>query len=68
MPECKISSLMKNMFLFLLKLTEFSERQVRANIVDPDQIREIRLLLEEQSDQGHCLPFRLHLFDPLLYS
>ena len=29
---------------------------------------QIRLLLEEQSDQGlHCLPFRLHLLDALLY-
>ena len=29
---------------------------------------QIRLLLEEQSDQGlHCLPFRLHLLDSLLY-
>ena len=29
---------------------------------------QIRLLLEEQSDQGlHCLPFRLHRLDPLLY-
>ena len=29
---------------------------------------QIRLLLEEQSDQGlHCLPFRLHRFDSLLY-
>ena len=28
----------------------------------------IRLLLEEQSDQGlHCLPFRLHRLDSLLY-
>ena len=28
----------------------------------------IRLLLEEQSDQGlHCLPFHLHLLDTLLY-
>ena len=27
-----------------------------------------RLLLEEQSDQGlHCLPFRLHRLDSLLY-
>ena len=30
---------------------------------------QIRLLLEEQSDQGlHCLPFRLHHLDSLLYS
>ena len=29
---------------------------------------QIRLLLEELSDQGlHCLQFRLHLFDALLY-
>ena len=29
---------------------------------------QIRLLLEEQSDQSlHCLPFRLHRFDSLLY-
>ena len=29
---------------------------------------QIRLLLEEQSDQGlHCLPFRLHCLDSLLY-
>ena len=29
---------------------------------------QIRLLLEEQSDQGlHCLPFCLHLLDSLLY-
>ena len=30
---------------------------------------QIRLLLEEQSDQGlHCLPFRLHRLDSLLYN
>ena len=29
---------------------------------------QIRLFLEEQSDQGlHCLPFRLHRLDSLLY-
>ena len=29
---------------------------------------QIRLLLEEQSDLGlHCLPFRLHRLDSLLY-
>ena len=28
---------------------------------------QIRLLLEEQSDQGlHCLPFHLHLFSKIL--
>ena len=40
-------------------ILNFSDRQVRANSVDPDQ---------EQSDQGlHRLPFRLHLLDPLFY-
>ena len=36
----------------------------------PGQIvqTQIRLLLEEQSDQGlHCLPFHLHRLDSLLY-
>ena len=29
---------------------------------------QIRLLLKEQSEQGlHCLPFRLHCLDSLLY-
>ena len=29
---------------------------------------QIRLLLEEESDQGlHCLPFHLHHLDSLLY-
>ena len=29
---------------------------------------QIRLLLEEQSDQGlHCLQFHLHLFDKIFY-
>ena len=42
--------------------TKFSDKQVWANSVDPDQI------LEEQSDQGlHCLPFPVHLLDLLLY-
>ena len=37
---------------------KFSDRQVWANSAD----------LEEQSDQGlHCLPFRLHRLDSLLY-
>ena len=39
---------------------KFSNRQVCANIADPD--------LTEQSDQGlHCLPFRQHYLDTLLY-
>ena len=59
---------------------KFSDRQIWGNNVDPDHTApsfrtampgqtvqtQIRLLLEEQSDQGlHCLPFRLHLFDTL---
>ena len=39
------------------------DRQVRTNSVDPDQTAP-----SEQSDQGlHCLPFRLHLLEALLY-
>ena len=42
---------------------KFLDRLVWANSVDP-----IRLLLEEQSDQGlHCLPFQLHLLGALLF-
>ena len=41
----------------------FLDRQVLANSAD-----QIRLLLEEQSDQGlYCLPFRLNILDALLY-
>ena len=41
--------------------SKFSNRYARANSADPDQT-------EEQSDQGlHCLPFRLHRLDSLLY-
>ena len=37
---------------------KFSDRYAWANSADP----------EEQSDQGlHCLPFRLHRLDSLLY-
>ena len=39
---------------------KFSDRYAWANSADPDQT--------EQSDQGlHCLPFRLHRLDSLLY-
>ena len=42
---------------------KFSERQVWANSVDPDQTAP-----SKQSDQGlHCLPFLLHLLDKFLY-
>ena len=38
---------------------KFSDRYAWANIVDPDQTA---------PDQGlHCLPFRLHRLDSLLY-
>ena len=38
-----------------------------ANSVDPDQTAPGGAF-QEQSDQGlHCLPFRLHLLDSLLY-
>ena len=54
------------MFIYKLKYTyrndsKFSDRYAWANSADPDQT-------EEQSDQGlHCLPFRLHRLDSLLY-
>ena len=39
---------------------KFSDRYAWANSADPDQ--------KEQSDQGlHCLPFRLHRLNSLLY-
>ena len=42
---------------------KFSVRYAWANSAD-----QIRLLLEKLSDQGlHCLPFRLHHLDSLLY-
>ena len=47
----------ENCFFFYHNVHSF-----RANSVDPDQTA------QEQSDQGlHYLPFRLHLFDALLY-
>ena len=40
------------------------QTQIRRQTVQT----QIRLLLEEQSDQGlHCLPFRQHCLDSLLY-
>ena len=49
---------------------KFSDRQVWANSVDPDQIARVyTVCLKEQSYLGlHCLPFRLHLLDSLLYA
>ena len=45
----------------------FSDTCVRAVSADSDQTAPlIRLLLEEQSDQGlHCLLFHLHRFDEI---
>ena len=43
---------------------KFSDRYAWANSADPDQTAP----RGEQSDQGlHCLPFRLHRLDSLLY-
>ena len=45
---------------------KFSDRYAWANSADPDQTAPRGA--EEQSDQGlHCLPFRLHRLDSLLY-
>ena len=42
---------------------KFSDRYAWANSADPDETAPL-----EQSDQGlHCLPFRLHRLDSLLY-
>ena len=47
---------------------KFSDRKVWANSADPDQTAPLRLLLEEQSDQGlHCLLIHLHLLDKIFY-
>ena len=44
---------------------KFSDRYTWANRAGQDQTA---LLLDEQSDQGlHCLQFRLHRLDSLLY-
>ena len=46
-------------------IPKFSDRQIWANSADPDQTAPRG---EEQSDQGlHCLPFRLHRLDSLLF-
>ena len=40
----------------------------RTDMSGQTEQTQIRLLLEEQSDQGlHCLPFRLHCLDSLLF-
>ena len=42
--------------------SKFSDRQVRANSVNPDQTA------LNKTDQGlHCLPFCLHYLDTLLF-
>ena len=47
---------------------KFSDRQVWANSVNPDQTALNQTLLEEESDLGpHCLPFCLHVLDAFLY-
>ena len=57
-PICKLCMCMHG-FEKYRNFPKFSDRQVWANSVDPDQ---------EQSEQGlHCLPFRLHRLDSLLY-
>ena len=50
---------------------KFSDTQVRANSVDPDQTapRVANSVDPDQTDLGlHCLPFRLHFLDALFYS
>ena len=46
---------------------KFTDRQVWAKSVDPDQTAPGGVLVE-QSDQGlHCLPFYLHILDKFLH-
>ena len=53
------SFMLGNTAMILSFRTDWSEQTVQT---------QIRLLLEEQSDQGlHCLPFCLHRLDSLLY-
>ena len=50
-----------HIFIRLPNDPKFSDIQILANSVDPDQT-------QEQSGQGlHCLPFCLHLLDALFY-
>ena len=76
---CKKAELLGK--IFYRNEPKFSDGHASANSADPDQTAplrtdrprqtvqtQIRLLLEEQSDQGlHCLQFPLHLSDALLY-
>ena len=51
------------MFTIYSNDPKFSDRYAWANCADPDQTTP-----KDQSDQGlHCLPFRLHRLDSLLY-
>ena len=58
-----------------MKVTELAKKRLTVMILSfqtdrPGQTvqTQIRLLLEEQSDEGqHCLPFRLHLLSSILY-
>ena len=54
--------------VLLLKFTTVMILSFRTDMLGQTVQTQIRLLLEEQSDQGlHCLPFRLHRLDSLLY-
>ena len=57
--HCLLNQAIKTTVMILSFRTDRSGQTVQT---------QIRLLLEEQSDQGlHCLPFRLHCLDSLLY-
>ena len=54
--------------LAILSVTTVMILSFRTDMPGQTVQTQIRLLLEEQSDQGlHCLPFRLHLLDSLFY-
>ena len=58
-----------NIFVFLIEIVnEFLSNTVIifGHIGRANSVTHIRLLLEEQSDQGlHCLLFHLHFFDEI---
>ena len=70
-PDVGIKDILKSGQLFLLRPKKIYTVMILSFRTDrPGQTvqTQIRLLLEEHSDQGlHCLPFHLHRLDSLLY-
>ena len=63
--DCKNMNACESLWIYCTTIIFLSFRTDRSGQTMQTQIR---LLLEEQSDLGlHCLPFRLHRLDSLLY-